>query len=300
MAFSLSVRDKITLDNLQMQEMELSSTLEARLSHLSDMALTAVLSLPPDTPVLDALLAARKTLSLPTGKYRLHREVLDANRALLESITGHLALSDEALFTKQLCRHLAARDRMPTLSDFFPAETGGGRIAYVGSSFTNDAYNLFSEKLESPRVVYCKDFEEACGAVTEGEAEYCILPFRDAAGRRIRTAAQLLEVYHLTVCDAVAIYDGEDEGREYALCGKTPLPLYGSYTLWLSLAQAEAEAVLRGAPYMGLALQEAHIQGDANLSFNGEGDPTPVLLWLSLFHSPYRVEGLYHNSAKEV
>ena len=82
MAFTPKVKRQIIADNLGMQGRDIATALEARLSHLSDLARVICEGLEHPTPATLATLLEREPLLLEEPS--LHREVLQEHK-------GHLA-----------------------------------------------------------------------------------------------------------------------------------------------------------------------------------------------------------------
>lgn len=300
MAFTPKVQRQIILDNLHLQMREISATLEARLSHLSDMARVLCATLEDVTPnSLDSLLEKQ-----PPEAVVLHREALPQNREYLEEVLITLTISDKVQFCFFLAKTLQEKDPTLTPYAFLPQGEEIRRIAYCRNNLTDEAFDIFSLDFDDPTALYCEDFEASCVAVAVGDASACILPHRDASGNRSRMTLGYLATYDLCIHTLYTVYNGEDEGMEYALCTKGARVPDGAYQMFLHINPVTSRDILEIQEAMrlfGLIPSELTYSYDKlSICLAGEVPLLPPLVWLTLFHPHFVLEGLTKQLDKEM
>ncbi len=303
MAFPPQIQRRIIADNLHTQERQISTALEARRSHLSDLARVLVDTLPTGhitSRDLAALTAAEPLLD--PREVVLHREALEENKKYLPHVLGALARADRVALCRYIFLRLQSQGRAPTMADFLPAPALGSRIAYTRNNYSDEAFSAFAYDLPTPTALYTDDYDAACAAVRAGEASYCILPYRDAKGERVRTGLALLQSYDLMVCAICSVRDGEDNTLLYALCGTSPMLRSSKKTLLLHLQDfphSRTGEFLDAAALLGLKTEEMQFGRDMTVMLYSEGDPVPFFIWLTLFAPTYRLDGLFYDITKE-
>ena len=147
---------------------------------------------------------------------------------LLGTLRDVLAATDRVAFLSAFRAACAARGCVLDHTVFLPKEEAElHRIAYVKSVYAEEAYEIFSREDGDATLLYTDSFAEACKAVTDGQADFCILPFanssgpltafQDMAARFSLTAVALCRVFHA---------DGTD-ATHFALLAERPLPSRG-------------------------------------------------------------------------
>ncbi|MBQ8350610.1 MAG: hypothetical protein IJY20_01020 [Clostridia bacterium] len=134
-----------------------------------------------------------------------HRKSIETARETL------YAMDRTAYINACLSMQEDAPDRL-TLSDLLPmASYETARIAYVRNPYTDEAYESFADTFSSPTVHYTSSFREACDEVAAGEADFCILPYRNSTGR-LASFSELAERYSLYICALCRVFhaDGTD------------------------------------------------------------------------------------------
>ncbi len=298
MAFTPKVQRQIITDNLQMQSRSVSATLEGRLSHLS--VLSRVLCESLNEVSLQSILHLADEEPLLTRTSPLHKEALPQHAGVLAGGLSLLTRWDKVRLCEYLGEHMTQKFGEISLALFFPCGGEISRVAYMPSGFTEEAFDIFSLSLQEAKVLHCEDYEASCMAVMVGDADACILPYRDAQGAYVRMTQGYLEAYGLYVTALYTVYDGEDEGIEYALCSKTLSLPTGGYHLHLRIPQISPRQVEEVVGSMGLfdltPTQMIYACDKMSIWLSGKTHLLPIFLWLTLFAGGYEVGGLQNDS----
>ncbi len=301
MAFSDEIKRKIIADNLRTQERGISASLEARRSHLSDLA-TLLLKPYRERPItLDDLHAMGEDAMLTSGEVGIHREVReDVREGIVASMIAVLAY-DRATLSTLLSTHLGQMGQ-PLSQSFFLSHTAPvPRIAYVRNAYTDEAFDAFSASVEDATSLFADHYEDACTELLEGAAGYAILPWRDTRGEYHRATLTLLEAHDLSVVSTVTVTDGEDIPMQYALVTGAPSPVKGAWEMLLALPaewlarMAELTATL---PLLDVCLAGTLYDAAGDrlyLTLRGRGDTTSLMIWLSMFAPAYHFMAYYPN-----
>ncbi len=303
MAFPIEVRRQIAYDNLHMQEKDIAATLEARRSHLSDIV---SILLSDETAPMGIVEMLRKVgtdaFFTERDEIQLHREVREENRTRLAASLGALSSYDHAVIAELTETYLSHEKNGVSPACFFAPRGVYDRIAYVKNAYTDEAYDAFAEELKSPTALYCDRYEEACAEVTNGAAGYCILPLRDTTGAYHRATLVYLMAHALMVVATVTVTDGEDVPMQYALCGTAPLDFPRTWECCISFSgewQVRMGEICTCAEYFGFHLNGLQHDVDGRevlATICGEGNITPLLIWMHLFAPTCRIIGYYSKT----
>lgn len=151
------------------------------------------------------------------------------NRLELRRISEYLTTADRTAFCRALREEARVRySPEPTLffgaQEILPADARK-KVAYLRSTYTDDAFLLFSRALGDgeagqARAVYEQTFSGVCEAVYNRLCEYCILPIENSADGKMMSFYSLIDKYELkitAVCD-VEYADGSKITRFALLC----------------------------------------------------------------------------------
>ena len=86
-----------------------------------------------------------------------------------------------------------------------------GSISYFRSPATDQAFDIFASRIESPSVLYGGDFSAVCENVYYGRTQFCILPTASSADGRLSGFYALAEKYELTGTDECRVQYGDGE-----------------------------------------------------------------------------------------
>lgn len=216
----------IAQDNLALFDTRLMHEAEKRLAVHADFAeMCADLFLADSGRNLSDLLAETGAAfiprNLPSDAPLFHTDYLSAMRNALFAL-------DRVSFLSAF--RLACAKRGCTLDHtlFLPKEDAPlHRIAYVRNPYTEEAYEIFTREDGEATLLYTDGFSEACQAVTDGQADFCILPFENSSGP-LGSFQDMAARFSLTVTALCRVFhtDGTDATR-FALLSKKPLPSRG-------------------------------------------------------------------------
>ncbi len=299
MAFSSDIKRRIIADNLHTQEKELSATLEARRSHLADLA--SVLLLPyADRPLTaENIRAIGEDALLTGGEIGVHRVIREDVREDIITTMQTLLVYDRAVLATMIVRQLSLRGQVLTPDDFLPTTVSLPRVAYVRNAYTEEAFDAFSSAHTGATSLFTDSYEEACRSVASGEAGYCILPWRDTFGAYHRATLGMLEIFGLVAVSHVTVTDGEDVPMQYALVARTPVAVRTPWEMVLALPDAwrtRMDELTVALPHLGVRLCGLLYEPDSTAvlcTIRGDGSPVALFVWLCLFVDMFDFRGYY-------
>lgn len=221
--------------NIELFDNRLMREAEKRLAVFADPAeICAERFLADENAELPVLLAEAGAEYIPRI---LPSDAPDGSLPYLTALRGALCAVDRVAFLCAFRTACAKRGRILDHTAFLPKEDAPlHRIAYVRNTYTEEAYEIFTREDADATLLYTDGFAEACKAVADGQADFCILPFenssgpltafRDMAVRFSLTVAALCRVFHA---------DGTDATR-FALLAERPLPSRGGETPCIRLS----------------------------------------------------------------
>ena len=259
-----------------------------------------------DEAIRAALVADGVTPSCSDGIY-------EDNRPFVGHYLSMIGVSDKAVFASILTD--AIRNSGLSLSevDFLPEGKGDEVVVYVKNKLADEAFDVFSEELSDPRVMYAKDFREAARAVSRGEAEYCLLPLEEGQGVRIPTVSALLYSEDLKINSVTPVF-GPDGGADmkYARISRhfsvPPISEDSDRYLELrfnSMQTADLLALISAADLFGASVyrinsaiisQDGGKEEGLSVVLSGTGiDFTSLIVYLTVFLPTFVAVGIYDN-----
>ena len=223
-----------------------------------------------------------------------------------------LSLYDKAIFSQLYTDRLAKVGHAIDEGHFLPIGTPKESFVYLKNSYADEAYDVFSESFDDPRVRYVPSLKDAVSAVLDGEAGYCLLPLEER-GARLPTIEEMLYRADLKIASVTPVFgfDGTLD-MKYALVAKwlTPpqyrpsddryleirLPSDSDTTLSELLSVADSYGIgvyrINTASYQ----TESGIRSSYSIVFKSEGERfTTLLIYLTLFVNDYTPVGIYKN-----
>ena len=219
----------IAQGNLTLFDTRLMREAEKRLAVHADFAeMCADLFLADSGRDLSDLLAEAGATYIPRN---LPSDVPHGHTDYLSGVRKSFFALDRISFLSAF--RLACAKRGCTLDHtlFLPKEdTPLHRIAYVRNMYTEEAYEIFTQEDEEATLLYTDGFPEACQAVAEGQADFCILPFENSSGP-LGSFQDMAARFSLTVVALCRVFhaDGTD-ATHFALLARKPLPSRGGDT----------------------------------------------------------------------
>ena len=247
-----------------------------------------------------------------TSECEVHSEAISENLDRLRFQLERLSLMDKAYFAELYTSILRDMGVGISENDFLSESTSAQTFVYVKNVYADEAYDVFAQDFDDPRVRYAGSFKEALGLVDSGEVTYCLLPLEER-GARLATVAELLYRYELKINSVIPVFGldgaadmkyalvsrgytvperafGDDRYLEIRLDGK------GAATLSELLTVAEAYSV-RVYRVNTLAFPTEEGKKEYySVVFSGEDvDFTTLLVFLTLFAPDYTAVGIYKN-----
>lgn len=212
-----------TLDNLELFANRTSKLGELRLLELADIAVSlSDLSL----EMLGAGIQLYELFSmlgeeLRLGSYSPHSTALPGSIGYLGYSLSQLSRTDLAALTSLYLTELSARGVNVFEDSFLPSIKPNELVAYVKNSFSDEAYDVLSQDMISPRVSYMRNFNECAMALDAGEVGFCLLPLEERGGVRLPTVAELIYRYDFKINAVTPVFgfDGNAD-LKYALVSK--------------------------------------------------------------------------------
>ncbi len=292
MAFSKEVLSRITQENLRSQEVDFTTLLECRFSHISDLV-GQVLSPLRQGGDFQSILQSSSPI-LPIGDMAPHQEALPEHREPLYQGLRSLSRLDKCAFCTLLPHHAKRLGVTPSLSDFLPFRDGFDKVACAKNEYVTTAYTELLSDMASP--LFCNTYEEAIHLIHTKEADACLIPFRDSLGNPVRAFREQLREDELFVSQVVTVTDRGGVPMELALCSRYLLPLWENPTWMLALPNAQSLGdTLDALTYFGFRVTSLYAENAVSISAMG-GDPIPLMLWLTLFYPDVKVVGSYEQN----
>lgn len=231
----------------------------------------------------------------------------------LQNFSSQVELFDKVELSSILTDKFEAVGRAFYESDFLPEYNAEQTFTYVRNSLSDEAYDVFSQQFDDPRVNYSDSFKQACFAVADGEVGYCILPLEERGGMRIPGIASLISALDLKVVAVTPVFGLEGTAdMKYALVGRgfkiPPIEPDNDRYLEIKLdidSRLTPAMLLSAAEALGLSVYKA---GTMTIMDNGEpiafysvifkdggGGFVPFLVFLTLFAGEYTPIGIYEN-----
>lgn len=308
--------DSTTVSNLENLSREHSLVGEQRLLELYDIAESALDLAESVSDVGLSVFELLGTVSegLDFGGYPVSDTVRPEDVAPLSVALGALGNMDKYFFCDLFVKGAKKRGLTLGESDFLPVGVGEESFTYVRNSLSDEAYDVFSQDLTSPRVIgYARSLRECVDAVIRGECRFCLLPFEERGGVRLPTVSELIYRNDLKVNAVTPVfgYDGNAD-LKYALVS-------GSFTeqradatddryLEIRLDAGENSSltdVLSAAAYFdmsvfGVNTATNNTEGESSSYFSvvlreGRAGFTGLLTYLTLFVPEYTTVGVYKN-----
>lgn len=130
----------------------------------------------------------------------------------------------------ELAREWAALADPFELADCAASSERGYVIAHFGNLYADRAFAAFSEELGASTVLPVEDYDSACEEVSDGSADFCILPIESARDGVMDRFEQMIDQYSLFMVMVCPIRLSDDEWIRYALLAASPCRLTGGET----------------------------------------------------------------------
>lgn len=300
------------------------SALDGKLSALTEMRISEIAALARETSEIalgmlnDGFSQYEALSALSVGevfeKSDKLPDALPRNRELISKALLSATASDKAIFADLYSEWCERRKAAFTISDFFEHADIPETFTYVKNALADEAYAVFSEDFEDPRVFYAAGIKEAVLSVVQQRIGYALLPLEESGGVRLGGIESIIRENDLKIAALTPVFGFEGNvDMKYALvCRTLSLP---------SIAERdEAYVELRLAVNSEPTLSELLVAADT-LSFSPykvrttsyigrDGEATDfysvilkdekkklvsLFVYLNLFYPDCDVVGIYKN-----
>ena len=307
--------NEAVLSNLERLSREESVIGEQRILELYDVALPMVRA---SIELLDEGLESYEMLSVLSegisfGDYSLSDDTTPEYRKMITKSLDALSRTDKAVFTELYAEGLADSGRSITEGDLLPSSSGAETFTYVRNSFSDEAYDVFSQDFDDPKVRYSHSFKESAQAVSTGDVTYCLLPLEEKGGARLPTVSEIIFRNDFKINSVIPVFgpDGNAD-MKYALVSRSfTIPkrmkdddLYLEIRIGATGDSTLAE-VFSAVDYFGMSIYRINTvtfdtEGESETFFSvviksSQSDFTPILTYLTLFIRDFVPVGIYKN-----
>lgn len=242
----------------------------------------------------------------------VHSIAMLENVSRLHSYASSVESKDRAVLAELLVARLAERGITLTESDFLPEDKGDESFVYVKNRLADEAYDVFSQDFTDPHVRYEPTLRDAARAVSQGRAEYCLLPLEERGGARLPSVAALLFAEDLKICSVTPVFgfDGSAD-MKYALASRHfTVPEVSAdddryLEIRISAATTDLSELFSVAAHLDTTVYRVNTvtfdteDGEAQyytaVFRKGGADFCTLLAYLTLFCPSYTAVGIYNN-----
>ena len=307
--------NEAVLSNLKRLSKEQSILTELRIYELYDIALEMAEN---SSRLFDDGLDAYEILSLLSesielGDYPIFDKFEPAFGDLITRCHTMLSSTDRILLTElylDICRR---NFRALTEGDFLPGAYGEETFTYVRNSLADEAYDVFSQDFQEPRVRYSHTLKDAAAAVSSGEVTYCLLPLEERGGARLHTVSDIIFRNDFKINSVISVFgiDGNADIK-YALVSKSFIVPERAEDddMYLEIRLGkDSDTSLSELCYAVDRLEMSvyrvntltfETEGESETYFSvvikgGKGDFSPILTYMTLFLRDFVPLGIYKN-----
>ncbi len=305
----------VSNENLRLLSLRGSVISERRICELSELAdsyaIIAAELVDRGLGILEILSYITDELSFAEAE--IHDGAMEENRKRLCVLGKASEAADRVIFAELLTKRLVSFGLDISENSFLPEDDAGEFFVYVKNAYSDEAYDVFSQDFQDPRLKYCKSFKDAVAAVLSGDASYALLPLEEAGGTRLPTVAELIYRNDLKISAVTPVF-GPDGAAElkYALVSEKirPFPVNADDDRYLEIrlskdADSELSGIILAADMYGAQIYRINtlnfISDETQSNFfsivlrAGSCDFTNLLVYLTLFTDDFTPVGLYKN-----
>ncbi len=302
-----------TLSNLDELSREKSVIDEQRCFELRDLAQAAA---EYSLSLFDEGLSALELISvlssgLEFGTYPAHPG-LSGLFPTHAAKTVFSSAKDRADFVRLYLSAMAELGRDVTERAFLTSGSVALTVGYVKNQFADEAFDVFSQDLDSPRVRYYSSFRDCAQALERGEVGYCLFPLEERGGVRLHTVSEIVYRFDLKI-DAVTPVFGfaADADIKYALVSRRFMipEWHGGDDRYIELRLSESaelhlSELLYVAEQFDLSVYRLNTvtfdtEGESSSFFSivlrGAADFSLLLTYIALFANELVPVGIYKN-----
>lgn len=246
----------------------------------------------------------RRLAFLGDESFSFHREMLGHHKRKIGFALSQLHSVDRAILAQSLAELIQTDESALDVSELLEiSEPSSPAIAYVKNPQTSHAYDEFSSCFYDSRVLYARNFDEACEQMRRKNADYCILPlYSDEAGE-LSSVFRIIDTYTLKIC-AVYDYEGENGTVKYALISEKNNFILDGDTRFFDFSvniekPSDIQSLLCAAELFGFGLKNVKsTQLDTGTGCRlvleqKDGDMHSLIVYLTLFFGDFNIYGFY-------
>lgn len=243
----------------------------------------------------------------------VHSSCLKENEKMLVSYIENADVYGKASFSKLFLDVLSSRGIKISEISFFDENNTRETVSFVKNQLSSEAYDVFSEEFNDPRLKYAADMKEAVSMLVNDVTGYCILPLEERGGARLSAITEILFKEDLKINSVTPVfgpYGGAD--MKYALVSKNvsvpdiqpgddryleiriKADSSGTLSQILTVARAFGIGIYR-VNTISFSTEEGDIPYISLVLKNEEADFSTMLVYLTLFVSDYTSVGIYKN-----
>ncbi len=305
--------DEQTVKNLDTLASEQGIVEEQRILELADIADAA---LDASLELARSGFGAYEILSavadgLDFGSMRVSDDALNDIVGSLGSYMASLGDLDRAVFCDLYARGAYERGLPLSERELLHTSDGEATFIYSRNAYADEAYDVFSQDFDDPRVRYGKSFADCVSAVTDGEVRFCLLPLEEKGGVRLPTVSELIYRSDLKINSVTPVFgfDGNADLKYALLSLDFTLPeANDDDDRYLEIRVGTHTAI--STLFSALGFFGTSVYRINTLTFDTEGVETSyfsvvvrdggrgfaaLLIYLALFISDYTPVGIYKN-----
>lgn len=216
--------DEAVLSNLDRLSREHSAVSEQRLLELygiaTPMAKATLELFETGLGIYESLSTLAETLDL--GEYSLSEYNTDLHRHFIAKSISNLKNTDKAYLVELYLASLKEKGRALNERDFLPTDSMPETFTYVRNSFSDEAYDVFSQDFTDPKVRYSASFKDLAASVSKGEVTYGLFPLEEKGGARLPTVSEIIFRNDFKINSVIPVFgpDGNAD-MKYALVSRS-------------------------------------------------------------------------------
>ena len=148
-------------------------------------------------------------------------DVIEEASGGVRAFMRQLNSADKANFAVLLREKLSKIGICVNEGDFLPEAKTDETFVFVKNYLADEAFDVFSQEFDDPRISYADSFKDACVSVADEKYGYCILPFEEKASVRIPSISRLVSDLDLKIIAITPVFGFEGTAdMRYALIGR--------------------------------------------------------------------------------
>ena len=147
-------------------------------------------------------------------------EIDESTFSALRNYARFINANDKIVLARLICDNLINLGISVSESDFLPVKQLPDTFVYVKNSLSDEAYDVFSQEFDAPRLSYVSSFKEALNAVSTSVASYALLPIEER-GSRLASVTEMIFGGDFKIASVTPVlgFDGLAD-MKYALISK--------------------------------------------------------------------------------